>query len=80
MPRKAELQPRREDPGLSWCRQCHGTVIPSATGAMLTPMGELHSCTETRKHLAAIGAAWIEQEDGSVQWTWPEPTQPAQAA
>lgn len=62
--------PRREDPGLSWCRHCFGVVIPSATGALMTSMGELHACQKTRAQLAAIGAAWVVHPDGSREFVW----------
>jgi hypothetical protein len=68
-----ERAPRREDPGLSWCHQCHGVVIASETGSLLSPMGEKHDCATTTAHLAAIGAAWITQPDGSAGWVWLEP-------
>ena len=71
---KPESPPRRADPGLSWCRHCHGVVIPSTTGVLWSPMGAEHNCTTTREHLAAIGAAWVLQPDGSKQWTWLELT------
>ena len=62
---KSPAVPRREDPGLSSCPQGHGVVIHEASGAILTPMGAVHDCTEIRLDVAALSAAWTQRDDGS---------------
>ena len=69
-------------PGFTPCPGCGGRRAWETKDGRgwVSPMGQTHQCAKTRKHQAAIDAAWLKQEDGSWQLGCQEPTQPAQAA
>ena len=88
---KPQVAQRMQEPPATWgqCRLCYGRISwDKAYRAISIVFGAPHDCATARAQqlrvmayvAGQLEATMIEHADGSRQWTWLEPTQPAQAA
>jgi hypothetical protein len=90
-PKPPQPAQRMEEPPATWgqCRFCYGRISWDKQYRVISPtLGEPHDCATARDQqmramayvAGQLDATMIMLEDGSRQWTWREPTQPAHAA